>query len=143
MDMHRLHPRWRLTGIALVALIGFLCLAPAASAEQPQPSEESEIPVELIQAALRFMGHYTGPLDGRIDRDTRVAFGLWQQSAGLEVTGQLTLDQQLALIRDSAAAGFTKTLAEPAPPPAELGTSEPTGTPAGAKGDRRTGSQPG
>ena len=72
-----LHPRLCLTGIALAALLGLFFWAPASSTEPPLPSEENEVPIELIQAAL-------------------------------EVTGELTRDQQHTLIRESAAAGLAE-----------------------------------
>ena len=120
-----LHPRGRLAEITLVVLIGLFCWAPASS--EPLPSEENGVPVALIQAALETLGHYAGPLDGRSDRETRAALSSWQESAGLEGTGELTRDQQLALLRESAAGGLAEArelletlglpLEEPEPPP--------------------------
>lgn len=120
------HPPRRLAEIALFALIGLFCWSTAFGTEsdKPEPAQEIEIPVELIQSALKFLGHYAGPQDGKLGKDTRTALGRWQESAGLEATGELLPDQALALIQESATAGLAEAQAlletldiSPEPPP--------------------------
>lgn len=58
----------------------------AAKAGAAAPSDDA---VRTVQEALKEKGHYTGPIDGQWGAETQAALREFQQSSGLDATGQL------------------------------------------------------
>ena len=84
-----------------IALMG-ACLLAAAMAPIPAPAQMLQNPpmltftqpvnpqaVQLVQQRLRQSGAYTGAIDGVWGADSQAALERYQQSQGLQVTGQL------------------------------------------------------
>ena len=54
---------------------------------------------EELQVALKWAGHYDGPIDAAFGRGTRGAMASWQSANGYEDTGVLTTGQREELLR--------------------------------------------
>ena len=58
---------------------------PGNAGEVERPNDA----VRAVQQALKDKGHYPGPIDGHWNAETQTALKAFQQSSGLEATGQL------------------------------------------------------
>jgi len=96
---------------------------PAASptAPPPKPSPTPEIPysaeVETAQNLMKQLGISTGKIDGKLGPNTQAAVKQFQETEGLDITGQV--DSALIVKMEKAVAAL------PAPTPAPTVTSEP------------------
>ena len=85
----------------------------AEPAQEPEPAEEPQETLaearqsenlligperEELQVALKWAGHYDGPIDAAFGRGTRGAMASWQSANGYEDTGVLTTGQREELL---------------------------------------------
>lgn len=78
-------------------LCSFFLLSASPTTAQPQPPISANRPVlrlgsqgsdvTNVQAALKLLGYYTGPVDGTYAENTVIAVFLFQQAANLNATG--------------------------------------------------------
>jgi peptidoglycan hydrolase-like protein with peptidoglycan-binding domain len=66
-------------------------LAVPAAAPAPPPTPDHLLPasVQAVQARLRALGFYAGPVDGVWGQGTQMAIGQFQRQRGLQPDGQL------------------------------------------------------
>jgi peptidoglycan hydrolase-like protein with peptidoglycan-binding domain len=76
----------------------------------PEPPAQRDARVEAVQAALREVGYYAGPLDGIAGEQTKAAIAAYERKLGWAPTG--------AASRDLLTAIKAETSAPPAPPEA-------------------------
>lgn len=76
----------------------------------PEPPAQRDARVEAVQAALRDVGYYAGPLDGIAGEQTKAAIAAYERKLGWAPTG--------AASRDLLTAIKAETSAPPAPPEA-------------------------
>ncbi|WP_299691474.1 serine protease [uncultured Tateyamaria sp.] len=79
--------------------------APPPPDETPAEAQRSERALsredrEALQVALQWAGTYPGAIDGAFGRGTRNAMAAWQEQKGFEVTGILTTQQRVVLLKD-------------------------------------------
>lgn len=79
--------------------------APPPADETPAQAQRSERALlrserETLQTALKWAGVYVGAIDGAFGRGTRNAMAAWQDQKGFDVTGILTTEQRVALLKD-------------------------------------------
>lgn len=90
---------------------------PTATAALPPPNPSpppgataalarvGELPPALLQYALTALGHYSGAVSGRFGSTSRRGVEAFQKSQKQTVTGTLTLEQTVLLIRTAAGTG--------------------------------------
>jgi peptidoglycan hydrolase-like protein with peptidoglycan-binding domain len=61
----------------------------------------NEADLRRVQLALRRLGYYAGPVDGRFGPESLVAVRRFQHELGTEMTGRLTAEQVARLLQDS------------------------------------------
>lgn len=84
---------------------------------QQQPKQTNADSTRVVQQALASLGHYTGPVDGKMAKPTRDGISSFQKSLGDKPTGQLTRKQRevlLAAYAQNTSQG-TQTAQQPAP----------------------------
>lgn len=74
--------------LAVSAPLWSQTMSPGAP-EQAGEVEPSNDVVRAVQEALKEKGHYNGQIDGNWGAETQAALKAFQQSSGLEATGQL------------------------------------------------------
>ena len=80
----------------------------AAPAESAALARAGEIPLSMLQQALKDLGYYQSAVDGKLGPGTRRAMSAFQKAQGVEETGELSNRQRVALIQRAAEAGFPK-----------------------------------
>jgi len=100
----RVRRGWGAAGLLLGLVLGATACSttpPATGLRVVEPERPPPGPEEIAEAQRRLvsLGHYLGPVDGRLTAETRVALARFQRRAGLEVTGALDPETRQALER--------------------------------------------